>query len=333
MYEFSLLQPYLYIARLNYFSCLGSCFHDTSQFIVQTHTKLNNIEQKQRGYHLLYLGYYWTLGSLLVPVLAFFTLGENQDGSEAPGRWRLFVLLCAVPCIVSCAVAIRWVPESPHFLVSKGRTDKALAVLKAAAKENGRDPEELFPSSVVVRQSDVQEIHSVKALFNSEWRMLTLKIWGCWFGFAFLYYGTTILVTMTFAENDIITESAVKDASYDFDYSAIFLAASAEVVGQTFVLLTVETWGRVRTQALSYFLGGFSILGLAFFAAGDAKRGVLMFTAFLARMFMMGSSATTWVVTAEILPTQIRNTGMPFSFSCFIHSHRKHHLIQHCLCV
>jgi MFS family permease len=86
-------------------------------------------------------------------------------------------------------------------------------------------------------------------------------------------------------------------------------AASAELVGQTFVLLTIETWGRVRTQALSYLLGGISVFGLAWFAAGNSKRGILMFLAFLARMFMMGSSSTTWVVTAELLPTQIRNTG------------------------
>lgn len=124
------------------------------------------------------------------------------------------------------------------------------------------------------------------------------------------------MVTITFADNDTIdemegkqVEGGMKDGSYDFDYVAIFMAASAEIVGQTFVLLTVETWGRVHTQALSYLLGGFSVFGLAFLAAADSKRGILMFMAFLARMFMMGSSSTTWVVTAEILPTQIRNTG------------------------
>ena len=248
------------------------------------------------------------MGTLLVPVLAFITLGDNEDGSEAPGRWRLFVLLCAVPCIASTVLAIRWVPESPHWLIYQGRNDKALEVLKAAAEENGVNIDEAFPPNVLVRPDDAPEIHSVKLLLEPEWRNLTLKLWGTWFGFAFLYYGTVILVTMTFAENDINTEG-MKDGSYDFDYAAIFMAASAEVVGQTFVLMTVETWGRVHTQALSYLLGGFSVFGLAFLAASDSKRGILMFMAFMARMFMMGSSSTTWVATAEILPTQIRNTG------------------------
>jgi MFS family permease len=256
----------------------------------------------------LYLGYYWTLGTLLVPILAYISLGNNENGDEAPGRWRFFVLLCAIPCILSTAFAIMWVPESPHWLITQGRNDKALEVLKHAAKINGHNVEDVFPSGLIVRPDDAPEVHSISVLLQPQWRSLTLKLWGTWFGFAFLYYGTIILVTLTFADNDSMNEG-MKDGSYDFDYGAIFLAASAELVGQTFVLMTVETWGRVHTQALSYLLGGFSVLGLAFFAAGDAKRGTLMFMAFLSRMFMMGSSSTTWVSTAELLPTQIRNTG------------------------
>lgn len=160
----------------------------------------------------------------------------------------------------------------------------------------------------MVKQDETEEIHSVFALLEPEWRSLTLKLWGTWFGFAFLYYGTIILVTLTFAENDN-TNEGMKEGSYDFDYPAIFFAASAEVVGLTFVLLTVETWGRVHTQAFSYLLGGISVLTLALLNANDSKRGTMMFMAFLARMFMMGSSQTTWVATAEILPTKIRNTG------------------------
>jgi len=277
--------------------------------VVPFDTVAEFVPTAQRGYHLLYLGYFWTMGTVLVPILAYFTLGDNEDGASEPGRWRLFVLLCAVPCILATLLAIRWVPESPHFLTGQGRTDEALEVLKLAATENGMNAEEVF-ANTLVKQDDNQEAHSIKTLLEPEWRLLTLKLWGTWFGFAFLYYGTIILVTMTFAENDSTNpDGNPSDGSYKFDYPAILLAASAEVVGQTFVLMTVETWGRVHTQALSYLLGGLSVLGLAFLAADDAKRGPLMFMAFLARMFMMGATSTTWVATAEILPTQIRTTG------------------------
>lgn len=278
--------------------------------VVPFDTVAEFVPTSQRGYQLLYLGYYWCAGTLLVPAVAYLTLGDNENGDGEPGSWRLFVIVCAIPCIVATALAIWWVPESPHYLVHQGRTDKALEVVKQAAAENGLNVDEVFPPHVLIKQDEDDEIHSVLTLLAPEWRYLTLKLWGTWFGFAFLYYGTVILVTLTFAENDQIEGAeGMKDGSYDFDYGAIFFAASAEVVGLTFVVLTVETWGRVHTQALSYLLGGISVLILAFLNNGDSKRGALMFTAFMARMFMMGSSQTTWVATAEILPTKIRNTG------------------------
>jgi len=119
---------------------------------------------------------------MLVPVLAYFTLGENDDGTDPPGQWRLFVLLCAVPCILSTLFAVRWVPESPHWLVYQGRNDKALEVLKQAAATNGLNVEEVFPLHVLVRPDDTPEVHSVMALLQPEWRNLTLKLWGTWFG-------------------------------------------------------------------------------------------------------------------------------------------------------
>ncbi|CAB9498655.1 Synaptic vesicle 2-related protein [Seminavis robusta] len=278
--------------------------------VVPFDTVAEFVPTNMRGYHLLYLGYYWALGTLLVPILAFITLGDNENGDEPSGQWRWFTVLCAIPCIASTILGIIWVPESPHWLVYQGRNDKALEVLKIAAKENGLNPDEVFPMGTMVKPDDQPEVHSVMALLEPEWRNLTLKLWGTWFGFAFLYYGTVILVTLVFAENGSIEGSeGMAQGSYDFDYAAILLAGSAEMVGQTFVILTVETWGRVHTQALSYLLGGFSVLGLALLEASGSKRGAMMFVAFLARMFMMGSSSTTWVATAEILPTKIRNTG------------------------
>mgnify|MGYP005850765309 CR=1 FL=1 len=134
--------------------------------------------QSKRGKYLLYLGYYWTLGTLLVPALAFISLGENKDGEGPGGRWRLFVLLCAIPCIVSTVLAIRWVPESPHWLVYQGRNDKALEVLKQAAEINGHNVEEVFPPHILVKPDDAPEVHSIKSLLEPEWRSLILKLWG-----------------------------------------------------------------------------------------------------------------------------------------------------------
>lgn len=41
-----------------------------------------------RGKHLLIIEYFWTAGSMMTPLFAYWTLQSS---------WRLFVILCALP--------------------------------------------------------------------------------------------------------------------------------------------------------------------------------------------------------------------------------------------
>ena len=97
---------------------------------------------------------------------------------------------------------------------------------------------------------------------------------------------------------------------YDFDYGAIFASASAEVAGTTLVLLTVDKLGRVPSQVVSYACGGIAVFAMCMAADSPAAtRRFLIGMGFLARMFFMSASCTTWVSTAEILTTEVRTTG------------------------
>lgn len=59
-----------------------------------------------------------------------------------------------------------------------------------------------------------------------------------------------------------------------------------------------------------YLLGGVSVFLLCFFASDqNAHRPTLVVLSFIARGFAMGASSMTWIVTAELLPTQIRTSG------------------------
>jgi hypothetical protein len=128
-----------------------------------------------------------------------------------------------------------------------------------------------------------------------------------WAGFAFAYYGTIIAVTLVFSVEDAAAEGG---DVFDFDYGAIFASASAEVVGTTLVLLTIDKVGRIPSQVVSYAFGGFSVFAMCLGAHHEStSREFLICTAFLARMFFMSATCTTWVSTAEILTTEVRTTG------------------------
>merc|ERR1719394_696667 len=54
--------------------------------------------------------------------------------SIIPGGF--FVALCAVPSFL-VAIALLRLPESPRFLLSQGKVEKAISVLKKIHRENG----------------------------------------------------------------------------------------------------------------------------------------------------------------------------------------------------
>jgi len=261
------------------------------------------VPTSHRGTNLLYIEFFWTGGTLLVPVFAWLTLGNVTGG----GSWQLFVVLCAIPCLLSTALGILLVPESPRWLLTQGRGEEALAIMRQAAKRNGKDPYDIFPENTrIVTHEKIHEEAGFRELFAPEWLYTTLKLWGAWFGLAFLYYGVIIAVSIVFTVHEVAENG---EGSYDFDYSAIFISASAEIFGLLVVLFTIDRYGRIPTQTTAYLMGGGSCLLLTLAAAADSPRYLLLILAFMSRMAMMGSSCTTWVSTSEILSTEIRATG------------------------
>lgn len=192
----------------------------------------------QRGKNLMYLQFFWTTGSVLVPALAYLTLREPQPQTSSAGwwednitnvaPWRVFVLICAFPCLFAFVLGVWLVPESPRWLAEQGRTDEALAILRQATRTNGLDPQEAFPLHTRLAESvdpsasmdspeDQDDQHypqhnidtrsnsntrnnSILALLCSrKWLNVTWRLLVAGFAEGFLYYGTVLAVTLVFS--------------------------------------------------------------------------------------------------------------------------------------
>jgi hypothetical protein len=184
---------------------------------------------------------------------------------------------------------------------------------------------------------------------NPQWRKMACLLGTQWYGLAFMYYGVIIAVSIVFSDKSVGSSASDSDNNgnenggvYKFDYSAIFISSSAEVVGLSIAILGVDRLGRVPTQFWTYMLGGLSVLLLGFldyYSISDdgnveesvttmattngsgvddfvppqqeqnEQRRRLIFFAFFSRMFIMAATSITWLHTSELLPTEIRATG------------------------
>ena len=257
------------------------------------------IPTKDRGRYLLLIEYYWTAGSMLVPIIAYYTI-------ELADSWRLFVAVCAIPCIISLFAGMMYVPESPRWLILKGRNEEALHILRKAALMNGKDPRELFPQGCYICNEEAEEGSSCMDLFQPKWKRITLLLFVVWAGFALCYYGTIMTVTRIFNESNGDDDDDLGKAT--FDYSAIFISSSAEVIGTAIAIALVDRIGRIQTTVGAYVCGGVSLFALCF-VADHSGRTELVVLSFAARVCEMVGSCTLWIVTAEIFSTDIRSTG------------------------
>lgn len=268
------------------------------------------IPSHSRGKNLLIIEYFWTIGVLFVVMIAYFSLGRGQDGH---GDWRLFVVICSLPCFVSVIIGVLFVPESPRWLCTVGRCEEALFILRQAAKTNGHDPEILFPEGCEIMEEEEEEADFCE-LFSPRWRWTTAKLWGAWGAFAFGYYGTIMVITEIFdaaekQSSDSLMGGGPPQETYNFDYGAIFVASSAELVGTTVAIFSVDRAGRIPLQIVSYAMAGLTVCSLCVLASQGAHRSVLIALGFAARIFEMSGSCVSWVSTAEILTTEVRTTG------------------------
>lgn len=248
----------------------------------------------RRGKYLLLIKYFWTVGSCLIPILAYISF-------EIFGSWRMFTVACALPSLFSAVVSVKYVPESPRWLASMGQQEKALEILRDAARRNGVDVNLAFPEGICLANEEA-ECSDFSELLKPRWRKLTLTLWSVWIGFAFSYYSIIMVITRIFDEED------EEDGGLDFDYIAIFISSSSEFVGTTLAIQLVDNIGRIKALVGAFLLGGTNICVVCLFD-GTLTRLATVFFSFISRASGMAATCITWIITAELLATSMRATG------------------------
>lgn len=250
---------------------------------------------ESRGQYLNCVGYFWSAGSAIVAAFAYFTLSGEVK------HWRVFVFLCAIPSFISSILCWYFIPESPRWLLSQGRRDDAMKVLRNIADRNGNHG--VYNERLVLKDTHEVENSSFSVLLSAKWRQLTLLLWGVWFGFGFSYNGVVLAITRVFQNNSAIGDTVT------FNFGAIFISALAETVGVVIASITVDRLGRISSQVAYFSLAGIAVTGMLFLGPSSEKEGLKTLCAFVARAFEISANCITWITAAEVLTTEIRATG------------------------
>ncbi|KAG5197974.1 hypothetical protein R6Z07F_015486 [Ovis aries] len=183
------------------------------------------LSREKRGEHLSWLGIFWMAGGIYASAMAWSIIphygwGFSMGSSYHFHSWRVFVIVCALPCTVSL-VALKFMPESPRFLLEMGKHDEAWMILKHVHDTNMRAkgaPEKVFTVSNIKTPKQMDEFIEIqsstgtwyqrwlvrfKTTFKQVWenalycvmgpyRMNTLILAVVWFTMALSYYGLTV---------------------------------------------------------------------------------------------------------------------------------------------
>jgi len=111
----------------------------------------------RRGAALSVLASFWMVGNVTVAALAWAIIPHDIGWSDPDkfqfNSWRIFVVVCSLPSLL-VSVALLSLPESPKFLVSKGREKEALAVLATMYSSNTGRGRDSFPVTRLVIDRD-----------------------------------------------------------------------------------------------------------------------------------------------------------------------------------
>lgn len=260
---------------------------------------------KDRGRWMTGAFSFQAVGMVLGATIGFALLMWRPDEST----WRLMLLSGVIPAIVVALLRMR-MPESPRWLADQGELDQA-----------ERDVQWLTGAPLVITDEDLTYAREAPTrppptpratvLLTSRWRRALVLTTLPWFIMDIALYGVglftpTILVELagaptaggtTFIKDDIV-------ATQQAAFTDLFL-----ILGFVINILLVERTGRILLQWIGFLGMGLSLGVLAMTGTGGTLWVVLAAFIMFNTTLNAGPNATTYLLPAEVYPTEMRATG------------------------
>ncbi|MBC3193069.1 sugar porter family MFS transporter [Pseudonocardia sp. C8] len=223
------------------------------------------------------------------------------------GVWRIMFAVCALPAIALFMGMLR-MPESPRWLVEKGRRDEALAVLESV-RPHDRAAAELADVERIAAEEKQEHQIGLKAILANKW-LVRIVLVGIGVAMAqqltginsIMYYGQRVLIEAGFTADAALVANIA---------SGVF-----SVIGGVIALYNMDRLDRRKTFAIGlsltttcHVLIGFASLLLP---VGNPLRPYILLFLVVAFVFAMQTflNVAVWVWLAEVFPLHMRGLGI-----------------------
>ena len=242
-------------------------------------------------------------GRFVARTVGFLAFGYILAGVIAPlvisphpaTGWRIAAVLAAAPVLL----LLWWrksLPESPRYLIARGRNAEAQAVIEEF--ERGAERTQESPVSAPSAAPRTQNAAGLAALWRGKTARTTVVLWILWFIITGVNYGFASWLPAMLV--------AAKGFSITKSFLFGLVAALAQLPGYYVASILIDRIER-KWLIAAYATGAtLSALGVALASSPTA---LLVSAAFLAA-FTNGAAAVYYAYTAELYPTAVRATGM-----------------------
>ncbi len=220
--------------------------------------------------------------------------------------WRWMFTAVAIPSVVFLICALL-VPESPRWLVARGRIPAASRVLTRLADAEYAEREVLAVQASVASESKLANAGVLELLSPALRRPLLIGI-----TLAVLQQWSGINILFNYAQE------VYRDAGYGVG-DILFNIVITGTINLLFTLLAMTLVDRIGRRSLMLF--GCLGVGLAHLLVALAYHlhlhglPVLVFTLCAIACYAMSLAPVTWVIISEIFPNRIRGIGVSAAVS------------------
>ncbi|XP_055609045.1 organic cation transporter protein [Uranotaenia lowii] len=206
--------------------------------------------------------------------------------------WRTMQFVITIPGALLLSMWY-WLPESPRWLLAKGRTEELKSIIDRAAETNGfRLPLGYEKTLTSPEAVDCKEIVSVLDLFRMKFLRTTLVMLTVWFGIVLIYFGITLHLSNL--GGDI--------------YLNTILAGTVESIAICLSILVVLKLGLRVNLFLYMVVAGISCIVMNF--VPDGNLWAIIGLAMIVKCAVGACNAIIPTFTAFQYPTTMRNLGV-----------------------